>query len=68
MPDYPDILSMLEREYDLDEKFRQSCPICDCCGEHILPGLQDHMYDLPCGLYCEDCVETFRVLTENYVG
>lgn len=67
MPEYPDILTMLDREYDLDEKFERSLPLCDRCGCHIksVHSLHPEGTDL---LFCEDCIPKMMVLTENYVG
>ena len=65
MPGYPDIISELERQYDLDEKYIRSLPLCDSCGERIT---EEHCYLIRGELYCEDCVREFRVLTDNFVG
>jgi hypothetical protein len=71
MPDYPDVTTMLDREYDLDEKYVQSLPLCDRCGCRILSEKSVHPPETDL-LFCEECglayIDDMWVLTENYVG
>lgn len=58
-----DITSLLDREYSEAEKYEQSCPVCDGCGDHIL---DEDCYVIGDEIFCPECIESFRTLTENY--
>lgn len=39
------------------DRWRNSRPMCDECGEHIQ---DDIMYEIGSSTYCESCIEKFR--------
>ena len=59
-----DIMTALALEYSAMERYEKRCPVCDGCGDHIL---DEHCYSIGAELFCEDCIQSFRVLTENYM-
>ena len=48
---------------DIEQEL-QKYPVCDCCGEHIT---DETMYDVNGVYYCEECMDGFRVLTDDKV-
>lgn len=47
------------------EEWLESRPVCKCCGEHIQT---EFYYELPDGLWCEDCIMEGRHYTEDWEG
>lgn len=47
------------------EEKRAKLPVCEVCGEPIT---DDCLYDLGGELICEECMNSFRRYTDNYIG
>ena len=45
------------------ERWLESLPVCDECGEHIQ---SEDLYELDGLLFCESCMEWHRHSTEDY--
>ena len=45
-----------------NRKFEESCPRCDNCGEPIT---SDIAWEIDGHLYCEDCMDDFKVFVER---
>lgn len=45
------------------ERWLESLPVCDECGEHIQ---SEDLYELDGLLFCESCMEGHRRSTEDY--
>lgn len=59
--DYTD----LHAEYEAEQERRiEKYPKCSCCGERILA---DHFFNIEGTYYCENCIEDFKVDTEDYM-
>ncbi len=59
-----DMMDILQRRFDLEEEYLRKLPRCDCCGEPIQT---DYTYVINDELWCGDCIEGARTLTDNYV-
>ncbi len=58
-----------ERHDAEQERWLQSRPVCEVCGEHIQ---EEHLYDIDGDLVCEECLtkymnENYRQSTERYL-
>lgn len=58
-------ISLLEFLYEEAErrnrKYEENCPRCYNCDEPIY---DDYAYEIDGNLYCEECIESFRVPVE----
>ena len=61
MPDYTELHAMHEA---LLEKRIEKYPKCDCCGERIL---DDEFFNIEGTYICENCIDDFKVNTDDYV-
>ena len=64
-----DPVSDFERHDAQQEKWLQSRPVCEVCGDHIQ---DEHLYDIDGDLVCEECLaeymkEHYRQSTERYL-
>lgn len=55
-------VDFLRHEAD-QERWLESLPVCDECGEHIQ---SEDLYELDGLLFCENCMEGHRHSTEDY--
>ena len=60
IPDYTEQHAMYEAE---QERRLRRLPKCFECGERIT---DEECYKIGGKLYCEGCIEDFKVYTENY--
>ena len=61
IPDYTELHAMYEAE---QERRLRKVPRCDCCRERILG---DYFFNIKNVYYCEDCIDDYKVDTEDYV-
>ena len=64
-----DPISDFERHDAQQERWLQSRPVCEVCGEHIQ---DERLYDIDGDLVCEECLkeymdEHYRQSTEKYL-
>ena len=64
-PDYNDLLDIHEAEQERAEAmWLKRLPRCSGCIKKIK---DEHCYEIDGELYCEECIESFKVRTENYM-
>lgn len=64
-PDYNDLLDIHEAEQERAYKrWYERLPRCSECGKKIET---ESCYEICDELFCEECVEGFKVCTENYM-
>ena len=54
--------SIYEEAERQNQKFLESCPICYGCEEPIT---SDVAWEIDGHLYCEDCIDNFKVFVER---
>ena len=59
--DYNDLHAEYEEE---QERRTEKHPKCSCCGERIL---EDKFYNIEGTYICENCIEDFKVNTDEYL-
>ena len=64
-PDNYDAFSQHDAEREREEKqWRSKLPECSECGEKIK---SEEFYNLGGDYYCEECMDSHKVRTENYI-
>lgn len=64
-PDYNDLLDIHEAEQERAYKrWLERLPRCSECGKKIE---SENCYEIGGELFCEECVESFKVCTENHM-